>query len=704
MSVQIGTLLIEMSANVARLQEDMSRASKTVDNASRQMAKSFEQVKTAFEVIIGSAALKAVVDAGMAAEQSANRLTAAYKLQGEQVGFTRQQLDDMAESLAAATQFKDNDIKRAEAELLKFGNIYGDVFTRAMALSADLAAFQGTAVAEGASALGKALTNPIDGTKALGAAIGKLSAEERDHIKTLQEHNKGLEVQAYVMDLVQKKIGGTAELMNSGYTKAIEDTAKAWDKFKESIAGIPIIKDTVVSALEAIADALRGVASVFQGGSFNEGVLGARTAMAKQITDLQFEIQQREQRVGLTFTDDQGRVIGEDLRVDELKEKLQALEAEYNKLYQTQAQAPKVGKVDLGMTQEQIAFLKSLQEENATAQGGGDAVFGKLFKADQLGVMDKARPIIIETATALNTQANAVNLAQKAWRDYLAMDQFHQDQKDATRLLIENTRRASVGGTRGERAKWDEVDRQDLERDRMARTLSEDAVPGFMKKTQELQLAWSKAFDENYRVTRSFASGFKTTMSEIYEDATDSAAQVHGLFVDAFHGMEDALVAFVKTGKLNFHDMADSIITDLIRIQIQRSVTAPLSGLLGASFNSLFGGGAPTGSTAPTFNDSMYIESPQRRAFGGPVSANQPYWVGDGGEPELFVPGSSGNVVPMSKMGGGVHIESISIGQGASPESVQAAFQQIRDLRASVGTIAVNAVASAKQRGAAGMR
>ena len=46
---------------------------------------------------------------------------------------------------------------------------------------------------------------------------------------------------------------------------------------------------------------------------------------------------------------------------------------------------------------------------------------------------------------------------------------------------------------------------------------------------------------------------------------------------DAFKGMEDAMVNFVKTGKLDFKSLADSIISDIIRIQIQQKVTGPLA-------------------------------------------------------------------------------------------------------------------------------
>lgn len=52
--------------------------------------------------------------------------------------------------------------------------------------------------------------------------------------------------------------------------------------------------------------------------------------------------------------------------------------------------------------------------------------------------------------------------------------------------------------------------------------------------------------------------------------------------VGAFRSAEDALVEFTQTGKLNWRDFANSVIEDLIRIQIQQSITGPLSNMLGS--------------------------------------------------------------------------------------------------------------------------
>jgi hypothetical protein len=42
-------------------------------------------------------------------------------------------------------------------------------------------------------------------------------------------------------------------------------------------------------------------------------------------------------------------------------------------------------------------------------------------------------------------------------------------------------------------------------------------------------------------------------------------------------------------------------------------------------------------------------------AKGGPVMGNRPYVVGEQG-PELFVPGSSGTIIPNGQMGGGTQV------------------------------------------------
>jgi hypothetical protein len=89
-------------------------------------------------------------------------------------------------------------------------------------------------------------------------------------------------------------------------------------------------------------------------------------------------------------------------------------------------------------------------------------------------------------------------------------------------------------------------------------------------------------------------------------------------FGRAFKGMEDALVNFVKTGKLNFKDLARSIIDDLIRIQIQQSITKPLaSAMQSFDFSSLkfwADGGVPGGPSVSAWRNQV-VNQPTLFAF-----------------------------------------------------------------------------------------
>ena len=90
---------------------------------------------------------------------------------------------------------------------------------------------------------------------------------------------------------------------------------------------------------------------------------------------------------------------------------------------------------------------------------------------------------------------------------------------------------------------------------------------------------------------RSAEFGAKSALRYYIEDATNAAKQAERAVTGAFKSMEDALTQFVMTGKLDFNSLANSIISDLIRIQIQRAITLPLANFAMSLF-------APAASTA----------------------------------------------------------------------------------------------------------
>ena len=166
-------------------------------------------------------------------------------------------------------------------------------------------------------------------------------------------------------------------------------------------------------------------------------------------------------------------------------------------------------------------------------------------------------------------------------------------------------------------------------------------------------------------VNRTFQYGATNAIGDYLDAATNAAAAAKTAFTDAFKNMEDALVTFMQTGKLNFKTFADSVIADILRIQIRQNVTGPLASNLGGAMSWLGNILGPSTQAAAPVAELAFA------AGGGPVSAGSPYVVGEQG-PEMFVPSTSGNIIPNSAMGGGVTVTNVFTISGATDTRSQA--------------------------------
>ena len=155
-----------------------------------------------------------------------------------------------------------------------------------------------------------------------------------------------------------------------------------------------------------------------------------------------------------------------------------------------------------------------------------------------------------------------------------------------------------------------------------------------LAKEKELNAEYQKRIDlinqeADVRAKReaSFSAGIEESMKKYAESMTP--LKQGAMMADAvYNNMGSALDRFVETGKFKFSDFTQSIIMDLLKIQLRAAATQLFNSVLGT-----FGFGLPG------------------RAAGGPVTAGQPYIVGEQG-PEVFLPTSSGTIVPNNKIGG----------------------------------------------------
>jgi lambda family phage tail tape measure protein len=164
-------------------------------------------------------------------------------------------------------------------------------------------------------------------------------------------------------------------------------------------------------------------------------------------------------------------------------------------------------------------------------------------------------------------------------------------------------------------------------------SLSEDEKKRINEAATTRAKAEKEQTQKTYEAQRTFSGGWKDAFNSYVENATNAAQQAQTIFQTVTKGLEDLIVNFVTTGKLNFKDLANTLIAEFVRIQAKKVIAG------------IFGGSGT----------SDFFASIVGKASGGPVNGMTPYLVGEQG-PELFVPRSAGNIVPNGQLGGGASV------------------------------------------------
>ena len=159
----------------------------------------------------------------------------------------------------------------------------------------------------------------------------------------------------------------------------------------------------------------------------------------------------------------------------------------------------------------------------------------------------------------------------------------------------------------------------------------------------------------NQDVKKSFKDTFGDSLKQYYKQLTDFGTQVADSVKGAFKGLEDQLVSFVTTGKLNFADLANSIIQDFARIAIQQAIIAPLVKGVGSLFGIPFAnGGVFAQNGIQPFARGGIVDKPTLFPF-----ANGTGLMGEAG-PEAILPlrrGRDGRLgVDAGGGGGGINV------------------------------------------------
>jgi hypothetical protein len=596
----VGTLLIDIAANTAKLQQDMERAKGTVDKAMRGIESAASTARLALGALVGgfsaqalAGQFKLVVDGLDALNDAADKTGASIeKLSGLEAalapyGHTLASVTDLTGKLVKSMQEADNKTSNA-----------AQAFTalRVAARTADgnLADPVDTIVA-----IAKALNGYEDGANKAALAQALLGKSGADALPMLKDLASAGQLQARVTTQQAEQ----AEAFNKQLATL---------KFESAAAGRAIVSD-LLPAMTTLLERLNA-AKASGGGLF----AWATTSGADEADPVA-----AAERVSAAL--ERLRKTRDNLAAPGFRNRFN------NMLFG-----------DVGDLDRQIAAqeqrLRYLQALSSRAMAG-NALAGPAAARQQA-------PAIIDAEAQKRASEDAEREAQRLrdldLRGWVA-------HADAVLREVEDMDRA-MATIHDERNREEERLRQEDVRGWVAHA---DAV---LKEAEDNDKALADIAEERQREYERSMSDFQRMLADLAKDAdkADRWAKDLGLtFTSAF---EDAIT---KGEKLSV--VLQSLVRDIAKLAIRETITKPggefVTSLIkagGTALVSMFGGAGTSQYSMQGGNPDEYFAY-QPRAEGGPIAVGRPYLVGERG-PELIVPAGSGTVVPNEALGGAVTI------------------------------------------------
>jgi len=559
MSDKIGSLVIELAADIARFREDMGKANRVAQDSARSIARNFDAMRdgaaraaAAVASIAGAASLGALVKSSIDAADNMSKMA-------QKVGVNIKELSGMAHA----------------AEL-------ADVSTEALGKSmgklnkAMYEAAGGKGPAETFEALGISVTDAAGNLRKademMVAIAGKFEGMDDGARKT-----------ALAMDLFGKSGADMIPLLNGGAAglKEATDEAHRFGLVLDEEAGLRAeefnddltrLKNITQGAALAFANEMLPSLLSVSDAMVNNGAGGAAifgAAIKETVRDIQ------EATVyWAAFADKIGAWNDTDGLLGHMFSSKKA--AEYKKRMEAIAEA------EMG----QLAAIAAGYDRVPTARPSGP---GKAGSDSGGGGGGGGKP----TRAGAWTEAGLSNLeASRVARAAEAQKILNIEIREQNRLLEESVKDWSLAGLA-----------QGLE---PAGVLSwKPKAPVFsltgaassfnqmgptaedLDQIHQAATTLNADYLEMHRILANTQpiDGAAAALSDYTETAKRASDDIYAAVTGGLQGMEDAMVDFAMTGKMSFKDMANSMIADMVRIAYRQSITGPLANAVAWGLN-----------------------------------------------------------------------------------------------------------------------
>lgn len=172
-------------------------------------------------------------------------LTGAMKAMGDVAGVTGEQLRRMSEEAAASGPFSRGETFTATKALSQHRRLSGDQMKDILGLGVNLAAATGQELAQVTETIAKAFEGGYAAIRQLDDAMGFLTRQEAEQIRSMAEHGRQAEALQVAMDALKRRAKGLAEDGLSEAAKATRDLGNAWNEMLDKLAATPLAQGAV---------------------------------------------------------------------------------------------------------------------------------------------------------------------------------------------------------------------------------------------------------------------------------------------------------------------------------------------------------------------------------------------------------------------------------------------------------------------------
>jgi hypothetical protein len=205
-------------------------AAKDTDNAMGALAAAGKKLVAGLAI---GATFKKFIDSTAEAEFVQAQLGAALKSTGNAAGTSIEALNAHADALMRVSVFDDEAIGSAQALLLTFTKIQGDVFPRATEAVLNVAQAMGGDLRGAAIQVGKALNDPVKGMAALSRSGIQFTEEQKALVESLISTGQTVKAQEIILKELDTQFGGSAAAARDTLGGAIKGLKNDFDNLFE---------------------------------------------------------------------------------------------------------------------------------------------------------------------------------------------------------------------------------------------------------------------------------------------------------------------------------------------------------------------------------------------------------------------------------------------------------------------------------------